>query len=165
MAQILSGALVASLSPQQNPIFVELTPDWRVLGFPAGLAILTCIRLGWRLDSVSQLAKRSAESLTRGTTAGRNHFLMRRTFVISRVACSLLYCYCCFLFRAQLPKHREFKSAFQQDHILIADLSSSLKLMAESQMVFKQELLSRMQAIPGVRCAAEVQMVPLSQSE
>ena len=36
LAQILSRALVAFLSSQQRPIFVELTPDWRVLGFAAG---------------------------------------------------------------------------------------------------------------------------------
>ena len=56
-------------------------------------------------------------------------------------------------------------AGFQQDHLLIADFEfAPLKLPAESQMTFKQELLSRIEAIPGVRSAAEVQMIPLSQS-
>src|ERR1700751_3343969 len=46
LAQFLSRALVSFLSSPQSPIFVELAPDWRVLGFAAGLAILTCILFG-----------------------------------------------------------------------------------------------------------------------
>jgi predicted permease len=33
LAQVLSRALVAFLSTPQNRIFIELTPDWRLLGF------------------------------------------------------------------------------------------------------------------------------------
>jgi putative ABC transport system permease protein len=56
-------------------------------------------------------------------------------------------------------------AGFQQDHILIADFEfSPLKLLPASQMAFKHELLSRVQAIPGVNSAAEVLMVPLSHS-
>ena len=46
LAQIVSRVLVAFLSTQDNHIFVELTPDWRVLGFAAALAILTCVLFG-----------------------------------------------------------------------------------------------------------------------
>lgn len=167
LAQILSRALVAFLSPQQNPIFVELTPDWRVLGFAAGLAILTCILFGLApAIQASQTEPGAAlKACTRGTTAGRNHFLMRRTFVISQVALSLVLLAAALLFVRSFRNIVNLNAGFQQDHILIADFEfAPLKLMAESQMVFKQELLSRMQAIPGVSSAAEVQMIPLSQS-
>ena len=46
LAQIVSRVLVAFLSTQDNHIFVQLTPDWRVLGFAAALAILTCVLFG-----------------------------------------------------------------------------------------------------------------------
>ena len=91
-AQILSRALVAFLSPQQNPIFVELTPDWRVLGFAAGLAILTCILFG--LAPAIQRPKPSQAQRSkpaRVATTGRNHFLLRRVSSYPRSR-SLLYC-------------------------------------------------------------------------
>src|SRR5262249_27360966 len=40
VAQALSRFLVTFLSNSNNPIFLDLAPDWRVLGFAAGLAVL-----------------------------------------------------------------------------------------------------------------------------
>jgi len=45
-AQALSRFLVAFLSASNNPIFLDLTPDWRVLGSTAGLTVLTCLLFG-----------------------------------------------------------------------------------------------------------------------
>ena len=56
-------------------------------------------------------------------------------------------------------------AGFQQDHFLIASFEfSPLKLHPESQMTFKHELLSRVQAIPGVNSAAEILEVPMSRA-
>src|SRR5262247_2623751 len=54
LAQALSRFLVAflntsaapTLSTLTAPIFLELTPDWRTLGFAASLAVLTCLLFG-----------------------------------------------------------------------------------------------------------------------
>jgi ABC-type antimicrobial peptide transport system permease subunit len=46
LAQALSRFLVAFLSTSNNPIFLDLTPDWRLLGFAAGLTVLTCLLFG-----------------------------------------------------------------------------------------------------------------------
>jgi predicted permease len=42
LSQALSRGMVAFLSTADAPMFVDLHPDWRVLGFTSGLAILTC---------------------------------------------------------------------------------------------------------------------------
>ena len=167
LAQILSRTLVAFLSSQQNPIFVELTPDWRVLGFAASLAILTCILCG--LAPAIQASHTepgvAMKANARGTTVGRGHFLLRRAFVVSQVALSLVLLTAALLFVRSFQKILTVNAGFQQDRILVADFEfSPLKLPAETQMVFKQELLSQVQAIPRVSSAAEVQMVPMSQS-
>jgi len=167
LAQILSRALVAFLSTQQNPVFVELTPDWLVLGFAAGLAILTCILFG--LAPAIQASRTepgvALKAGARGTTAGRSHFLLRQVFVVSQVALSLVLLTAALLFVRSFRNIVTLNAGFQQDHVLIADFEfSPLKLPAENQMIFKHELLSRVQAIPGVSSAAEVQMIPMSQS-
>lgn len=101
----------------------------------------------------------------RGTTVGRGHFLLRRAFVVSQVALSLVLLTAALLFVRSFQKILTVNAGFQQDRILVADFEfSPLKLPAETQMVFKQELLSQVQAIPRVSSAAEVQMVPMSQS-
>src|SRR6202451_4705162 len=165
LAQILSRALVAFLSTQQNPVFVELTPDWRVLGFAAGIAILTCILFG--LTPAIQASRTepgaALKANARGATAGRNHFRVRQAFVVSQVALSLVLLTAAFLFVRSFRNIVNLNAGFQQDHILIADFEfAPLKLPAEGQMTFKRELLSHIQAIPGVNSALEVQMVPMT---
>jgi predicted permease len=46
LAQALSRTLVAFLSTQNNPLFVGLGIDLRVLGFTAALAVATCLLFG-----------------------------------------------------------------------------------------------------------------------
>src|SRR2546422_7557488 len=46
LAQLLSRFLLAFLSTEGSPLFMDLRPDWRVLGFTAGLAVLTCVLFG-----------------------------------------------------------------------------------------------------------------------
>ena len=42
-AQALSRFLVASLGTSADPVFLDLAPDWRVLGFAAGMAVLDVV--------------------------------------------------------------------------------------------------------------------------
>jgi putative ABC transport system permease protein len=167
LAQILSRALVAFLSSQGQPIFVELTPDWRVLGFVVGLAVLTCILFG--LTPAIQSSRTepgvAMKASARGATAGRGHFVIRRALVISQVALSLVLLMAALLFVRSFRNIVTLNAGFQQEHLLIAEFEfSQLKLPPASQMAFKHQLLSSVQAIPGVNSAAEVLMVPMSHS-
>src|SRR4030095_2779735 len=46
VAQTLSRLLVSFLSTSNDNVFLNLSPDWRVLGFAAALAVLTCVLFG-----------------------------------------------------------------------------------------------------------------------
>ena len=46
LAALLSRFLVSLMSTPDNPIFLDMPADWRVLGFLAGLAVLTTILFG-----------------------------------------------------------------------------------------------------------------------
>ena len=165
LAQILSRVLVAFLSTQQTRIFVELTPDWRVLGFAAGLAILTCILFA--LTPAIQASRTepgiALKAVGRGATAGRERFMVRRALVVSQVALSLVLVTGAFLFAQTFRNLVEMNAGFQQDHILIADIDyTPLRLSADRQLSFRRDLLERLRAIPGVNSAAETLVVPVS---
>jgi putative ABC transport system permease protein len=167
LAQILSRALVAFLSTQQNRIFMELTPDWRVLGFAAGLGLVTCLLFG--LTPAIQASRTEPGTVMkasgRGATAGRDRFLLRRALVVSQVALSLVLLTGAFLFVRTFRNLLTLNMGFQQDHILITDFDfSPLKMPLESQMAYKHELLERMQAVSGVSSAAEALVVPMNHS-
>src|SRR5262249_49781098 len=46
LAGLLSRGLIAFLTTEGNRMFVGLEIDWRVLGFTAAMAILTCVLFG-----------------------------------------------------------------------------------------------------------------------
>jgi putative ABC transport system permease protein len=166
LAQILSRVLVAFLSTHDNQIFVELTPDWRVLGFAAALAILTCVLFG--LVPAMQASRTDPGVVMktgRGLTASRDRFLLRRVLVVSQIALSLVLLTGALLFVRTFRNLVTLNAGFQQDHLLVVDFDfSPLKLATASQMAYKQELLARMQSIPGVSSAAETLFSPLSNS-
>ncbi len=167
LAQILSRVLVAFLSTQDNHIFVELTPDWRVLGFAAALAILTCVLFG--LAPAMQASRTDPGVVMkaggRGVTAARDRFLLRRALVVSQVAFSLVLLTGAFLFVRTFRNLLTLNAGFRQDHVLVVDFDfSPLKLPPGNQMAYKQELLARMQNIPGVSSAAETLIVPMGHS-
>ena len=67
------------------------------------------------------------------------------------------------LFSRSLHNLLTVNTGFTQDGILIAwlDLSNRLNLPIEQRVSFKQELLDRIRAIPGVNAAGDVRFVPL----
>jgi putative ABC transport system permease protein len=165
LAQVLSRVLVAFLSTQQFRIFVELTPDWRVLGFAVGLAVLTCIFFGLTpaIHASHTEPGLALKAGARGATAGRERFLLRRSLVVSQVALSFVLVTGAFLFAQTFRNLAEMNAGFQQDHILIAGIDyTTLKLTPDSQIVFKRDLLERMRAIPGVSSAAEALVIPMN---
>src|SRR2546423_6145200 len=46
LAQTLSAFLVAFISTKTETVFLDLNPDWRVLGFTTAVAVLTCLLFG-----------------------------------------------------------------------------------------------------------------------
>jgi len=106
LAQALSRFLVAFLSTSNNPVFLDLTPDWRVLGFAAGLAVLTCLLFGLapaiRATRMEPGAVMKAGG--RGMTAGRERFGLRRALTVVQVALSLVLVAGALLFSRSLGK-------------------------------------------------------------
>jgi len=100
IARGLSGFLVSFLNTDGNP--ASLTePDWRVLAFTTGLAVLTCLLfgLGLRYEQWHQ-SWRSNEAGSRGLTASRERFGLRRILVVAQLP-SLWSCWwALFFFRA-----------------------------------------------------------------
>ncbi len=165
LAHSLSQLLVASLSTENNPLFVDLGTDWRVLGFTIGLAVATCVLFGlapaMRATNVSPgvVLKESG----RGTTDGRSRFGLRRILVISQIALSLTLLVGALLFARSLGKLASVDTGFQRDGILVTDIDfTSLNLPTERRIPFSKELLDRVRAIPGVQSAAISKIVPLS---
>jgi len=164
LAYALSRSLVAFLNTSTDPVFLDLAPDWRVLGFTAALAALTCLLFG--LTPAIRITRTKAGTMLkaagRGLTASRQRFTLRRALTVVQVALSLVLVAGALLFARSLANILTLKTGFQQDGVLTATVSfRQLKLPAERIPTFKDDLLERVRAIPGVDSAAITHVMPL----
>lgn len=167
LAGALSQSLVAFLSTDGSPLFVDLQPDWRVLGFTAGLAVLTTVLFG--LTPALRATRTAPGSVLkaggRAMTASRERFGLRRVLVVSQVALSLVLLVGALLFVRSLRNLVTLNAGFQQDGIVVAQLDfTRLNMPKERRLPFKRELIERIQGIPGVQGAADSSIIPISGS-
>ncbi len=167
LAPVASRALVAMLSTAVSPAFLELDRDWRVFGFAAALAIVTCalFGLGPALRATRLAPAAAMKSGGRSATAGRERFGLRRLLVVSQVAMSLVLLVGALLFVRSLRNLTTMDTGFQQQGILQidADLRKSNTPHAQ-RYAYKQQFLERLRAMPGAQAVASTSNVPLSGS-
>lgn len=164
LAQALSRFLVSFLSTGTNPVFLDLTPDWRVFAFTIGLAFLTCLFFG--LAPALRATRRHTGSLIktigRGLTASRERFNLRRALVVVQVALSLVLVTGALLFSRSLGKLLTVDTGFEREGILTARILFQRSNLPQDQIpIFKNSLLERIRAIPGVESAAVAHELPL----
>jgi predicted permease len=167
LAQWMSGFLVSFLSTTSDSVFVALTLDWRVFGFAAALALVTCVLFGLapaiRATHAAPVAAMKTGS--RSVTDSRERFGLRRALVVVQVALSLVLMVGALLFVRSLSNLRSTELGFDANGLLIASLDlRRANLPAERLVERFKEITDRVAAAPGVAGAAEVTIVPLSGS-
>jgi putative ABC transport system permease protein len=166
LAEALSKFLMASLGTEGDAPFLDLKPDWRLLAFTFGLASLTCILFGLvpalRVSRVSP--SEAFKSAGRTVTASRKRFGFRQGLVVSQVALSLVLVVGALLFSGSLSSLLAVDAGFSQKGVVIADLDlfRRVNVPYAARLTFKQDLLQKIRALPGVDSAAEVDILPLS---
>jgi predicted permease len=167
LAAVLSRFLIAFISTPNNPTFLDMRTDWRVLGFAAGLAILTTILFG--LVPAVRAGRVPPGSVLktggRGMTAARERFRLQRILVASQVALSLVLLAGALLFARSLQKLMTRDTGFQQDGVLVANIDfTRLNLPEARRSSFVRDLLDHIRAVPGVAAAAASTRSPVSGS-
>src|SRR5690242_10060408 len=165
LAAELSRFLVLFLSTQDNPLFVDLATDWRILAFTIGLAVLTCVLFGLApaVRATRTAPADALKSTSRSTTSGREGFGLRRMLVASQIALSLTLLVGALLFVRSLRNLITMNAGFRQDGILVAQMDlRRLNLPKERREPLKRELIEHIRAIPGVDAAAGTNIIPVS---
>ena len=165
VALALSAALVRYLTTEPGTVFLELTMDWRVLGFTAGLAVLTCVLFGLApaLKATSAGPARIINLAGRGLTATRERFSLRRGLVVTQVSLSLVLLVGALLFVRSLRNILTLDAGFQRDGMVVVDVDfARLNLPPERRGPFRESLLGRVRALPGVTGEADTSVVPIS---
>ena len=169
LAGVLSRFLLSFLSTQDNPMFLDLRADWRVLGFAIGAGILTCLLFGLApaLRATSIAPSESMRASGRGLTASRERFGLRRVLATAQIALSLVLVAGALLFSRSLRNLMDVNLGFNPNGILIAGVDLTViqtKRPPDSRVPYKLQLLNRIRDIPGVKSVADVRFLPLTGS-
>ncbi|HEX8882038.1 MAG TPA: FtsX-like permease family protein, partial [Candidatus Acidoferrum sp.] len=100
----------------------------------------------------------------RSVTASRKRFGFRQGLVVSQVALSLVLVVGALLFSGSLRNLLAVDAGFSQKGVLVTDLDlfRRLNVPYPVRVAFKQDLMRKIRALPGVVSAAEVDILPLS---
>jgi len=167
LAAILSRTLIAFLTTERNRMFVGLGIDWRLLGFTAALAVLTCLLFG--LAPALRAARVAPASVMRangrGLTAGREKFSLRRALVVAQVAMSLVLLAGALLFVRSLQKVLAIDPGFRPDGIVAVNVDMRAANYPKQRIPeIKHQLQASLRARTGAISVAEIDMTPVSGS-
>jgi putative ABC transport system permease protein len=160
-----SSLLVRYISTRDNTVFLDLSFDWRILSFAAGVAVFTGILFG--VLPAFRSTRVSLTSAMKGSQAtdieSRARFRPGRWIVASQVALSLVLLVASGLFLRSLVKLVTMDVGFDRNNVLIVRANlHNLKVAPEQQPRMFDEIESRLRTLPGVVSASRSVMTPVS---
>jgi predicted permease len=154
--------------PETLPRIHEIGLDWQVVLFALVLAVLTGMVCGLA-PAFAALRTGMNEALKEGGrtgTAGSGHARLRSALVIGEIAIALVLLVASGLLLRSFEKMRAVDLGFRPDHILTASYSLPQQQYPTQAAVneFNDELIRRLQQLPGVRSVGVTSFLPASGS-
>src|SRR5262249_51464369 len=144
-------------------INLEVTPVLRLLLFTAGIAVLTGLLFGLA-PAWYAFHSTPASPLRHTGRAGETPFwrLFGRSLVAAQVALSLLLVTAAAAFLGHISRLRNLDLGFRSDHVLLVQLDTSHSGYQRAQLAQPyQELVKRLEMMPGVRSASITGCTPI----
>ena len=162
------SAFLVQLSPEDLPRAAEIHTDGWVLAFTVAISLLTGVVFGLA-PAVQVTRSNLVDALKEGSlssTAGSRRHQLRNWLVIVEMALALVLLVSAGLLIRSLVRLQNVNPGFDPHNVLAADLDlPSPKYSNARQAQFARDLLSKLQALPGVQSAAGVIPLPMSGGE
>ncbi len=160
-----ASLLVQFISTGENKVHLDLSFDWRILGFTAAAAVFTGLLFG--VLPALRSTRVSLTSAMKGSQAveaeNRAKFRPGKWIVASQVALSLVLLVASGLFLRSLVKLVTLDVGFDRNNVLLVHANlHNAKVAPENQPAMFEEMERRLRAIPGVVSASRAVMTPVS---
>ncbi|HEX8179244.1 MAG TPA: ABC transporter permease [Pyrinomonadaceae bacterium] len=158
--------LLRAAGPRDIPRLSEAGLDWRVLAFTCAVSLATGMLFGLAPalrsteTDLSEALKEGGRSMTTGFKGQR----LRGLLVVSEVALALVLTVGAGLMLKSFRRLLGVAPGFDPERVLTMDLSlsSDSYAQARSKIVFYDQLLERVRALPGVEAASLTSALPLT---
>jgi predicted permease len=138
-------------------------PDWRVLLFTGAIAFAAAMLFG-AVPATRAFRPIPAQALQQAARIGesKSQRLFGKSLVVSQVALSVVLLTSALLFVGYLSHLRSLDPGFRRDHLLLVTLDTEHSGYNAAQFARQSEqLVARLEAIPGVKSAALSTMSPM----
>jgi putative ABC transport system permease protein len=156
--------LIVALGPENLPRLDEISVDSRVLGFTVLMTALSGIVFGIApaLQSSQVDLNHALKEGGRTVTEGRGRRRLRALFIVSEFALALMLLIGAGLMIQSFLRLQQVNPGFNPGHLLTAQIVLPSNRYREPAKVgaFQQELLQRLQSLPGVEAAAASMSLP-----
>jgi predicted permease len=136
-----------------------------VLAFATAIAVATTVLFGLA-PAVRATGAGADAALTiagRGQTAGRQSTSLRRGLIAAQVALCFVLILTALLFAATMRNLAGLNPGFTPEGVVLAAVDfRNVALPSERRVAYRQEIVERLRALPGVESAAGTLMIPLS---
>jgi len=163
------NSLLVSLIPREVPRINDVSVDARILLFTLGISIVTGLIFGLvpALQASRFDLNQSLKEGVRGMTTGVGQNRLRSLLVVAEVAMALVLLIGAGLLMKSFVRLLDVKPGFNPANVLtfeiqLPNLPPSRYERNEAQTAFFQQLMTRLQALPGVENAGGVLSLPLS---
>jgi predicted permease len=158
-----SRLLIGQISTTDEPVFLSLLIDWRVLGFTAAMALTTALLVGaapavraTRSQPLYALQQRSGARAT-------DRRLLSSAFVVAQVALSLVLVVAAGLLIRSFTSLSYFRLGFDPESVLAVTLSARPSRTTKDPYADRaRRILEAVRATPGAAQASFIQLVPTS---
>jgi len=164
-----SGLLVQNLATGRSSVFIDVSLDGRILGFTAGVAVLTGILVGLvpavRATSVSLIAAMKSRQMA--GSEPRSRFHAGKWIVAGQVALSLVLLIGGGLLLHTFVKLLTLDAGFDRSNVLVVTArapwfaADTVKMAPEERAATYDEIGRRLGAIPGVISVARSFTTPI----
>lgn len=164
LAQLGTRLIVAQLSTQTNPVFLDLAPDWRVLGFTTAVTVLTALVFGTAPALRASRVAAIAAMRDRGASAGESRQGVAGGLVVAQVALSLMLVLASGLFVRTFESLAAVPLGFDAEQILLVNLDApqATGLKDRDLGALYDRVLLAVKEAPGVSDVAMSRMAPFT---
>jgi len=164
LAYAASGSLVGILASGRLPIDLNVRPDVRVLLFTTLLSVLTGVFFGL-IPALRAMRATPAPAMRDSARAGETPLrrLFGKSLIVSQVTFSVVLLTAAGMFVRNLVNLEHRDIGVNRDRVLMVALDPAHSGYTDAQLSSGyRELLSRLEALPGVRSASICWVPPIS---
>jgi len=156
--------LVRQLSSSVLTVTLDLSLDWRVLGFTAAVAAVTTVLFGLApAAGLAGVAPNDALREQARTVAGDRRYGMRNALVVAQVAFSLVLVIGAGLFVRTFHRLSTTPLGFKADDLLIVNVETARTgVTPDGRLPLYDRIVGAVAAVPGIQRASASYMTPLS---